>query len=135
MQSLDTSVILRLLLLDRPDKVAEINDFIAAQGTGSLLLEDAVLLEVVWILGGPSYCLDRPAVSRALLKIASISQLKCNRALLYKVLPLYVQHPKLSFVDICLATYAELHHAAPLLTFDQALAKQLASTQLFYDSD
>ena len=130
MASLDTSVILRLLLLDSPDKVAEINDFIGRQDSHSLVLDDAVLFEVVWVLGGSGYGLDRRAIGRALLQIAGIRQIRCNRQLLFHVIPLYVKHPKLSFVDICLAVYAEMGQATPLLTFDKALARALPQAQL-----
>ncbi|MGC1177250.1 MAG: PIN domain-containing protein [Candidatus Saccharimonadales bacterium] len=127
--SLDTSIVLRLLLLDLPDKVAEIDNFIASQDSGSLVLEDAVLFEVVWILGGPVYDLTRHSISQALVQITDIKQIRCNRALLFKVLPLYVKHPKLSFIDICLAVYAELNKAAPLLTLDKHLAKTLPNAR------
>ena len=39
--------------------------------------------------------------------------------------PLYLEHPKLSFYDCCLACYAEIKHHEPLFTFDKKLAKQL----------
>lgn len=130
MRSLDTSIILRLLLLDLPDKVAEIDNFIANQDSGSLRLEDAVLFEVVWILGGPSYGLDRQTIGQALLKITAIQQINCNRKLLFEAIPLYTKYPKLSFVDVCLAVYAELAGATPLLTLDKPLSKQLPNARL-----
>ncbi len=129
MASIDTNIVLRLILQDSDEQVSKINDYISKQSAGKLILEDAVLFEVVWILSGSNYQLSRQLVAKALLKIAGITQIRCNRPLLFKALPIYVKHPKLSFVDICLACYAELNNATPLLTFDKALAKTLPNSQ------
>jgi predicted nucleic acid-binding protein len=127
---LDTSVVLRLVLQDVPEAVQNIISLLENSSSHSLLVEDAVLYETVWVLSGPPYNFTREDVGRALLKVSSLAQLKCNRELLFHVLPLYIKHPKLSFVDICLAAYAELNNSAPLLTLDQALAKTLPTARL-----
>ena len=128
--SLDTSVVLRLVLQDLPDRVQTIVELINNSSPGSLVVEDAAIYETVWILSGPPYRMPRNDVGRALLKIASINQIKCNRELLFKVLPVYIKHRKLSFLDICLTVYADLGKAAPLLTFDKALANTLPNARL-----
>lgn len=130
MQSLDTNVILRLLLNDIPEQTLLIKNLIAQSSRGSLVIADAALFETVWILSGPRYGLSRETIGRALLKITAIAQVKCNRRLVANVLPLYIKHPKLSFVDICLTIYAEAATATPLLTFDKNLAKQLPAASL-----
>lgn len=130
MQSLDTNIILRLLLNDVPEQAKTVMSLIDKNNTASLVVEDAVLFEAVWILSGPQYAMSRETISRALLRITGIAQVKCNRRLLGKAIPLYIKHPKLSFIDVCLASYAELNNAAPLLTFDKNLSKTLLSARL-----
>lgn len=53
-----------------------------------------------------------------------------NRSLTRAVFPFYLEHPKLSFADCCLATMAEINGAEPLLTFDKKLASQHPSAKL-----
>jgi predicted nucleic-acid-binding protein len=130
MQSLDTNIILRLLLTDVPEQTAVVRDLLAASSAASLVVADGVFFEVVWVLSGPGYNLSRETIGKALLKIADIAQIKCDRLLLAKAIPLYIKHPKLSFIDICLTIYAEFNDAAPLLTFDQQLDKQFPSARL-----
>lgn len=48
----------------------------------------------------------------------------CNRGMLHRVMPLYLNNPSLSFIDCCLAVQAELNIAAPLYTLDKKLANQ-----------
>ena len=60
MRTLDTNVVIRLLVGDEPRQtpVAE-RAFLDAISTGGVYLPDVVLVEVAWVLRG--YALDRPA--------------------------------------------------------------------------
>lgn len=53
-----------------------------------------------------------------------------DRKLVDSVFPIWLDHPKLSFVDCLLATEAELSKNEPLWTFDKKLAKQMDSAKL-----
>ncbi len=75
---------------------------------------------------GQSYRLDRAILASLLLRLASIDQINCNRIMLERVVPLYMEHPGRSFIDLALAVYAELNGATPLLTYDRKLAKALS---------
>lgn len=130
MRSLDTNLLLRLVLRDNAAVADYLEAFLASAKPGSFQVADAALFEMVWILAGPFYGYSRQDVAAALQQIVDISQINCNRALLFKVLPLYIKHPKLSFIDICLGVYAELNKAVPLLTFDKQLAKTLPNARL-----
>jgi len=123
MKSLDTNITLRLLLRDVPEQLDKVLNLIDSSKSNSLMLEDAVLFECVWIMSGKMYRFDRQLVGKLLLGLTSIPQIICNKAMLEKAIPLYVSHKKISFVDACLTAYAELNNAMPLITFDRNLAE------------
>jgi predicted nucleic acid-binding protein len=56
-------------------------------------------------------------------------KVNCNRELLAKALPLYVEHPAISFADACLAAYAELQ-GVQILTFAKKLSRQSKHARL-----
>ncbi|MDR3201152.1 MAG: hypothetical protein LBT68_06790, partial [Spirochaetales bacterium] len=74
--------------------------------------------------------IGRAAINQAVLAVMTQSHIKCNREIFRDTLPLYVKHPKLSFVDCYLCVVAERSDAAPLLTFDEKLAKQIPAAGL-----
>jgi predicted nucleic-acid-binding protein len=123
--SLDTNIVLRVLLQDQPQTAARIMDMIEKANTNSLAVADVVLFETVWVMQGGSYKLDRELIAKLLQRFVRIEQINCNQVLFEMVLPLYVKHPGLSFIDVALACYAELSDATPLLTLDKKLAKAL----------
>ncbi len=128
MPSIDTNIVLRLLLRDVPDQLDKVNILIDSAGQNGLVVADAVFLECVWILSGKVYGFDRELIAKLLLQVTDIPQVNCNRAMLEKALPLYASHTKISFIDACLSVYAELNDAKPLLTFDKKLASSLAQS-------
>lgn len=123
--SLDTNIVLRVLLQDQPTVAAKIMDMIEAANANSLAVADVVLFETVWVMQGDSYKLDRQLIAKLLERFIRIEQINCNRALFARVLPAFVKQPAVSFIDIALAGYAELNDATPLLTLDKKLAKAL----------
>lgn len=125
MQSIDTNVVLRLLLRDVPGQLDKANSLIDKASHNGLAVNDAVFFECVWILSGKMYGFEREHIARLLLQIIEIPQINCNNAMLEKALPLYAKHPAISFIDACLSVYAELDNAKPLLTFDKKLAASL----------
>ncbi|HUD07083.1 MAG TPA: PIN domain-containing protein [Candidatus Saccharimonadales bacterium] len=128
MRSLDTNITLRLLLQDVPDQLSKVVDLIDNSKSGSLQVADAVFFECVWILSGKMYNFERELIGKLLLQIADIPQINCNRVMLEKAVPLYVNHSSISFIDACLTVYAELNSAIPLFTFDRKLATTLPKT-------
>jgi predicted nucleic-acid-binding protein len=126
--SLDANLLLRLLLNDVADQHAAAVKLI--QGTpGQFAVSDIAILELVFVLGR-HYGFTRAAATEAVDGLMGLTQINCNRALFEKALPLFIQHPKLSFEDCCMATYAALNNAEPLWTFDQKLAHQVANAKL-----
>lgn len=127
MRSLDTNALLRLVLADIPQQTAAVEELLA-NTTQKYAVADMVFAEIVWVLQGKVYGYDRPRIAANLKSIVAIRNIKCNRVMLEKAIPLYISHPKISFIDACLSVYAELNEATPLLTFDKKLALALPET-------
>lgn len=127
--SLDTNILLRLILQDVPDQhnaaVKLFND-----AKGQLAASDLAIIEMTFVLLGQNYQFTREQIAEVIEGIMQIPKINCNRALFRQVLPMYVHKPALSFEDCCLAVYAEINNATPLWTFDQKLAKQSPSVKL-----
>lgn len=88
-------------------------------------IADMALAETMYVLEEHYYLEREDATERLSLFLARFSDcLNYNNNLMNKVFPFYLEHPKLSFYDCCLAVYAELNNAEPLWTFDKHLAKQ-----------
>ena len=127
MKSLDTNLLLRLVLDDVPKQSAAVNALFD-NATQKYVVEDLVFAEIVWILQGKHFRYSRERVGSNLQLILAIPQIICNRTMLEKAILLYLKHPKLSYVDACLAVYAELNNNKPLLSFDKKLIEALPNT-------
>jgi predicted nucleic-acid-binding protein len=124
MKSLDTNVLLRLLLADIPKQTAAV-EALLTDTSQKFSVADMVFTEMVWALQGGVYGYDRQRIATNLRSIIAIKHINCNRTMLEKAIPQYVSHSKISFIDACLSVYAELNGATPLLTFDKKLATAL----------
>jgi predicted nucleic-acid-binding protein len=125
--SLDTNGLLRWILGDVPDQTALMNNLI--DSGKSFVAADAVLIEMVFVLEKVKK-ISRDAVGQALMVIIGQANIKCSRELFTEALPLYQEHPKLSFIDCYLSVLARRTGAEPLLTFDQKMANQLSGVSL-----
>ncbi|HEU0190394.1 MAG TPA: PIN domain-containing protein [Mycobacterium sp.] len=126
--SLDANVVLRLLLNDVPEQHAAAVRLVNGAATG-FVVSNVAIIEVVFALCR-HYQFSRDAVVRVLTGLMAQPNITCNRELLAPTLRLFVAHPKLSFEDCYLATYAELLNSQPLWTFDKKLAVQASSARL-----
>lgn len=125
--SLDANVILRIILDDIPNQHQDAVALFDRQGQYDLA--DIAVVETVFVLA-MNYGLSRENISVALTAFLNLQNINCNAALFERALPMYVQHPALSFEDCCLAVYAELNNALPLYTFDKKLAAQTVQANL-----
>jgi predicted nucleic-acid-binding protein len=126
--SLDANVLLRFILGDVENQSKAAISLLESS-SGQLAVADQAFVEVVFVLE-KGYEMARADIVAALEGIISLPVINCNRVLLSTVLPHYLRSPALSFVDCCLATYADLNDATPLYTFDRKLANQLPSAKL-----
>ena len=127
MPSLDTNCLLPWILGDVPAQTAVMNELIASGR--NFTAPDAVLIETVFVLEKIKK-IRRAAVEQALLVIIGQANIKCSRELFTEALPLYREHPKLSFIDCYLSVLARRTGADPLFTFDQKMAHQLSGVRL-----
>ncbi len=126
-ESVDTNIILRLVLKDVPEQCMRIQDMLMRMGV-TYDVADLAVTEVVHVLQGKDW--SRKSIIDSLSAILEMSWFNYNRALFDQVFPMYVQNPSLSFNDCCLSVYAALNGAEPLWTFDQALAKKSPTAKM-----
>jgi predicted nucleic-acid-binding protein len=126
--SLDTNVLLRLLLKDQPEQHQAVLALLD-NSSGSFEVADTAIIEVAFVLER-NYGFTRTAIAEDIGSLTMLPKLSCNRALFELALPLFVAHPGLSFEDCCLSVYAELQAATPLWTFDKKLASQATGAKL-----
>ncbi|MDR2063704.1 MAG: PIN domain-containing protein [Candidatus Nomurabacteria bacterium] len=120
-ESLDTSILVRLITGDIPHQCQKARHII--NRPVNYHVADIAIVELVYVLEN-YYHYDRAHINEALFSIIDLPNIKCNRALFQSALPIYLAHPKLSFVDCCLTEYARLKQSEPLWTFDKKLAMQ-----------
>ncbi len=125
-ESLDTNIILRMVLRDVPKQCMAIVDMFMRYGH-SYDVADLAITEAVYVLQ-KTYA--RKDVVDMLKAALTLPEIKYNSNLFDQVFPMYLEHPKLSFNDCCLAAYAALNEAEPLWTFDQALAKHSPTAKM-----
>ncbi len=127
-ESLDTNIILRLILRDIPEQCNRIQDLFMRHGV-TYNIADLAVSEAVYVMQN-QYGLSREEIADGICRLLWFPGINYNKNLFDKVLPMYLEHPKMSFNDCCLAVYAELNEAEPLWTFDKALAKESGTAKL-----
>ncbi len=126
-ESLDTNVILRLMLGDIPEQRERARELLRRPGI-CYHISDLAITEAVYVM--QSNGKSRPSIITLLQQLFKSLNVNANFALFDQAFPMYLEHPKLSFNDCCLSVYAALNQAEPLWTFDQALAKQSPTAKL-----
>lgn len=127
-ESIDTNVLLRLILKDTPQQCLKIQDMLMRQGV-VYEVADLAITETAYVLC-TWYNWERSGIVEALEAVLEDFELNYNKVLFERVFPMYLERPKLSSNDCCLAVYAQLNGAEPLWTFDQALARQVDTAKL-----
>lgn len=126
--SLDTSIIVRILVGDKPDSCKKIMALLGQRLT--FVVEDLALSETVYVLE-MVYDFSRAEIVDLLNFFLTryADKIEYNRRLTALVFPFYLEHPKLSFNDCCLVYGAEINGAEPLFTLDKKLAAQHPSAK------
>ena len=128
MSSLDTNVLLRFAMKDEPQHFVRARALLGQAGAVHMVA-DAVWVELAFALEY-HYHLDRGAVADVVTTLLGIPSLHTNRAVIEATCLVFVGHPKLSFADCYVASFASQSGAAPLYTFDEKLARQHADAVL-----
>jgi predicted nucleic acid-binding protein len=91
-----------------------------------LAVQDAAVIEAVFVLERVLR-LSRKLIGSALTRLMAEPAVIMDRVLWTRVLDLYAAHPKLSIVDVYLATAAARGDDLPLFTFDAKMISQLSA--------
>lgn len=128
--SLDTNLLIRLIMNDVPGLRKKALDLIYSPKT-THYVETLALAETLYALETHYYLEREDAVERLAMLLARFdSFINYDHDLTSLAFPMYLDHPKLSFYDCCLACYAEIKHHEPLMTFDRKLAAQVPQAKL-----
>ncbi len=126
--SIDTNVLLRFMLGDVENQ-ERLADKLIVNPHHVVGIADATFIELEYALR-KHYSFSTSAIADVIEDIMSIRNVNCNRPLLAEVLSVYRHQKGVSFVDICLDTYAHLTEHSPLYTFDKKLARTLPHSKL-----
>ena len=126
--SVDTNILLRLLLNDVPEQHIAAKELIQ-KPSGQVSVADTAVIEFVFVLER-YYGFSRQQIAEAIDGLMKLKEINCNRVLFEDAMPLFIKHSGLSFEDCCLSTYAKLNAAEPLWTFDKKLANQAPNAKL-----
>lgn len=119
--SIDTNILLRLILRDNKEMFSRALDLITSNGM-YFYVPDLAIAEVVYVMEGKNY--SRAKIVDELETVMRAPRLDYYEELFAKVFRMYVERPKLSFNDCYLACAMEMKERTPLYTFDEELAKQ-----------
>ncbi|MBQ9020012.1 PIN domain-containing protein [Candidatus Saccharibacteria bacterium] len=130
-ETLDTCVILRAFTMDMPEQVAKVKKMLKKEGV-RYYVSDMAVTEAVHVMEHKKYDYQysRERIRTVVLGFLGMSNI-CNGTGIFEgVFQLYLEHPKLSFVDCYLAVQAGLQGTTPLWTFDRKLAGQAEEAKL-----
>jgi predicted nucleic-acid-binding protein len=117
--SLDTNVVLRLVLNDVPQQSARASEYVSRT---SCYLTDVVISECVFVLE-KVYKLDRNFINDSMSLLLELRTLSFNKSLIEKTFDLYVSRRTLSFAD-CYSVVEAIINSNELATFDRAILKK-----------
>ena len=126
--TLDTNLLLRLVLRDIPRQYEAVRDLVTVPGA-RYRVTDMAIVELVHALSH-HYGLSRSQVAQIVRTVLWDNAFEANKAMLDAVTGLFEQHSALSFMDCYLAEEAQATGNVPLLTLDKKLAKQHQAAQL-----
>lgn len=121
--SLDTSILIRAITNDLPEKRQKVMELLSREGI-KCEIPDLTITEVVYVLT-KLHGYSRESVVKKLGFFLNIECINYNRNLFDEVFPMFLLHPKLSFNDCYLGIYAKQTSHEPLYTFDKKLANQI----------
>jgi len=119
LSSLDTNVVLRLILNDVPEQAARAASFI---GRSSCYVTDVVVAECVFVLE-KTYKLDRSFIKNSITTFFEINTVNFRETLVTEALDLYASQRTLSFAD-CYSIAEATLKGDELITFDRAILKK-----------
>ena len=130
--TLDTDLLLRLVLGDIPEQYEIVKSLVTAPGA-LYRVTDTAIAELVHALLH-HYRLSRGQVAEIVRALLADPHLDADRGFLAGVVAVFEHRPSLSYTDCYLAEEARSSGNVPLLTFDRKLAAQHDIAQLVASS-
>jgi len=127
-ESLDTNVLLRLMLADVPAQ-SEVARKLVESRAVRYFVSDVAIAEFAHVLVR-HYKFSRTQVTEVIKGLLSLDAIDCNRELILETLQHFAKYRALSFEDCYLAASAEYMNTPPLWTFDKDLAAKVPSAKL-----
>ena len=122
-ESIDTNVLLRIILGDNPDQRTLALELLERPAT-TFYLSSVAIMEVAFVLE-KIIGYTREEISESLTRVlGAYNNIEYDEKTLRNALEFYVNHPSLSFDDCYLAEEAAQKNCEPLWTFDHKLATQ-----------
>lgn len=121
LDSIDTNILLRIILQDIPKLVNSATNLVF-YSPNRLYIDDSVISEAVYVLEKQKK--NRKYIVESLSLALENSVFLYDRDLFGQVFPFYLHHSSLSFEDCYLTFKVPRENAAPLWTFDQKFAAQ-----------
>lgn len=121
-ESLDTNILLRLLLGDIPAQTERAKQLLLKPDT-RFYVDDAAISEVVYVLEKQEKH-PRDNIAERLSTLFSYDMLDLSQDLLEEVIPFWATHHSISWTDCYLSAKTAATHTEPLWTLDRKLANQ-----------
>jgi predicted nucleic-acid-binding protein len=125
---IDTNVLVRVIVQDNPSQTKKAVAFIEQIRDKKIevLVENAVIAEVVWVTSSPKlYAMKRAEIVGKLSVILSLDHIQHdNKPELLNALKIYAE-TKFDFVDCLVISYKQAGIIESVMTFDRALNKAL----------
>lgn len=128
-ETVDTNVLLRLILHDNNDYYKRAASLISSPRHYFFVLDQAII-ECIYVLENGDSKLSRSEIAEVMFGLFVEPRLDYNEELFDKVFAEYLRRPKLSFTDCYMAFKSEELERTPLYTFDEKLARQNKNAKL-----
>jgi predicted nucleic-acid-binding protein len=124
MKALDTNVLVRLLVRDDERQAQRARQLLlrAQEAETPLLVTDAVVLEVIWVLGS-AYAFPRDEILDALELLADFPALRLQSHDVVRQLVRVGRSTRLDLADLLIGLAARNEGCESTLTFDRRLAR------------
>ena len=125
--AIDTNIVIRYITNDVP-KLARKAYELLSETERDFIMDEAVISEAVHVLEYAPYNYPRPFIAAAIKEVMSLPNIVISeRDVIEDTFELYLEYPKLSYIDCYLSVKSTFRRCLPLYTFDKKLAAQLSA--------
>lgn len=118
--SVDTNVILRLILRSDPEQVKKARELLL--DGRRYYVDKVVIIEFVYVMEKNGY--NREDIIQSLRTLLANRAIVCDKEYFEPIFDKYLTHPSLSFEDCCIEANIAEEDYPPLYTFDKKFAHQ-----------